>query len=158
MPSFSNASTAVVIDAGVGASLVLNLVHSPVTRAAWQRWLESGVDILAPTLWHDETISTIRKSIAAGLISEADSIAALDALISLDVQIVSADADLLRGALRWAARLNQRVAYDSAYLALAERAGLAFWSADRRLVNGARQAGATWVHWIGEAAEPLPEA
>ena len=50
----------------------------------------------------------------------------------------------------WAGRLNQSKTYDAQYVALAELERADFWTADRRLVNGARQAGAGWVHWIGE--------
>ncbi|HSR30541.1 MAG TPA: type II toxin-antitoxin system VapC family toxin [Anaerolineae bacterium] len=53
-------------------------------------------------------------------------------------------------ALRWADRLGHSKAYDAHYLALAEQEGIELWTADRRLANGAQQAGAHWVHWIGE--------
>jgi predicted nucleic acid-binding protein len=53
-------------------------------------------------------------------------------------------------ALRWADRLGHAKAYDAHYLALAEQEGLELWTADRRLSNGAQQAGAHCVHWIGE--------
>jgi len=35
-------------------------------------------------------------------------------------------------------------------MAVAEQMGLPLWTADQRLVNGTRQIGVTWVHWIGE--------
>ena len=33
---------------------------------------------------------------------------------------------------------------------LAEELGAELWTADRRLVNGAHQAGVIWARWIGE--------
>jgi predicted nucleic acid-binding protein len=32
----------------------------------------------------------------------------------------------------------------------AEQEGAELWTADKRLANGARQAGVSWVHWIGQ--------
>ena len=45
---------------------------------------------------------------------------------------IPASVDLDRLAMDWAERLNQTVAYDTQYLALAEQLGAEFWSADRR--------------------------
>lgn len=53
-------------------------------------------------------------------------------------------------ALLWAKRLGQSRTYDAPYLAVAEEQRAELWTADRRLSNGAVQAGATFVHWIGE--------
>jgi predicted nucleic acid-binding protein len=53
-------------------------------------------------------------------------------------------------ALRWAERLGHSRTYNAQYLAVAEQWGLPLWTADQRLVNGARQVGVTWVHWVGE--------
>lgn len=52
--------------------------------------------------------------------------------------------------LVWAMRLNQTVAYDAAFLALAESEGAEFWTADRRLVDAARNLGLGWVHSLNE--------
>jgi predicted nucleic acid-binding protein len=53
-------------------------------------------------------------------------------------------------ALSWASKLQHARAYDSGYLALAERENAWLWTADRRLVNGARQHGFSQIAWIGE--------
>ena len=52
---------------------------------------------------------------------------------SLGVALVTPDGDLVMTAYKWTARLNRGAAYDSYYLALAERPGRALWTADRRL-------------------------
>jgi predicted nucleic acid-binding protein len=140
-----------VIDAGVGIARVLDLAYSAETHAAWERWEQASVDLYAPSLWQYETANTVRKSLSLNLITSDQAVEALETILDLDVAIVSADAELARSASRWASRLKQRAIYDSFYLALAERWGKDFWSTDKRLVNGARQIGATWVHWIGEA-------
>lgn len=158
MTRSSEASPTIVIDAGVGLGLVLNLPYSPAARLAWQTWQAEGVELYAPSLWVYETTSALRKTWAVGNLTAVEATAALDTLLALEVQLVpDEDGELRRAALRWAARLNQRAAYDGFYLALADRFGTEFWSTDQRLVNGARQTGAAWVRWIGEAATSTPQ-
>ena len=62
-------------------------------------------------------------------------------LDSLPVRSVPTDPDLRRSALSWAERLGQFAAYDSFYVALAERLGCEVWTADRRLANAAAAIG-----------------
>jgi predicted nucleic acid-binding protein len=149
--SSSPDSSLIVIDAGVGVAQVLTLPYTPEATQAWSRWSRETMSIFAPSLWHFECVTAIRKTITFGAISLDEASTSLDLLQRLKVKLIPPDTDLSRAALRWAGRLNQRAAYDSYYVALAERSGAELWSSDRRLVNGARQAGATWVHWIGEA-------
>ena len=49
-----------------------------------------------------------------------------------------------------AERLDHSKTCDAHYLALAGEMGVEFWTADERLVKGARQAGAGWVRWVME--------
>ena len=98
-----------------------------------------------------EGASAIRSYVHARHISIEEGRVALDDLLSMDVDLVQMDGSLCRSAFEWALRLRQARAYDGFYLALAEDHGVDLWTADRRLANAARQAGAPWVHWIGEA-------
>ncbi len=43
------------------------------------------------------------------------------------------------------------MAYDAQYLAVAERCGATFWTADRRLLERTRQCGVAWVRLINES-------
>jgi len=76
--------------------------------------------------------------------------AALEDIFALQVQILPITEAIGRSAFDWAERLNQARAYDALYLALAESLPAELWTADRRLVDRARQIGVTWVRWIGE--------
>lgn len=66
--------------------------------------------------------------------------------IALDMPFaVYHDASLHRRALQMAERFSLPATYDAHYLALAERMGAAFWTADRRLYR-ATQAELAWVN------------
>jgi predicted nucleic acid-binding protein len=71
---------------------------------------------------------------------------ALEAALALDIALYG-DADLHRRALELAQRFSLPATHDAHYLALAERLGAEFWTADRRLTR-AVQVTLPWVHWI----------
>ncbi len=93
--------------------------------------------------------SALRKACAAGIMpAHGGGRGALNDCWRLRIERVAPDMDLHRRALRWAARLGQRAAYDAQYLALAERLGAEFYTADRRLANLAGAAGLPWVRFL----------
>lgn len=59
---------------------------------------------------------------------------ALDTALTLPIHLRATD-DMHSDALRLAERYGLRAAYDAHYLALAERLGAEFWTADRRLAQ-----------------------
>lgn len=148
MPS---STPAVVIDAGIGLYTVIDVPLGESAQAAWTRWQEDGVAVYAPAMWRSEVTSVLHKLFHLGQLTEAEAEAALETALTLDVQIVEADDELCRQSFRWATRLNTAAAYDAFYVALAERLGAPLWTGDRRLANNARQNGASWVYWIGDA-------
>ncbi len=143
-------SSSVVIDASTAIWLVL---EGPLTRQVelfWDGWIRSGKRICAPSLWLNEVTSVIHKVYMLKGVSESKAQMALDAALALGVDLYTEDSELCRNAFRWATVLKQTAAYDGFYLALAEQLDALFWTADRSLHNQARQAGATWVHGLGE--------
>ncbi|MBI3973153.1 MAG: type II toxin-antitoxin system VapC family toxin [Chloroflexi bacterium] len=116
-------------------------------------WIQAGIQLTAPMLWPAEIVSSVRFSVYRRSISIERGRIALEDLLALPVDVTPTSAPLCRAAFEWAGRLGQARAYDAFYLALAQELGAPFWTADRRLVNGARQAGVSWVHWIGEGDE-----
>jgi predicted nucleic acid-binding protein len=58
------------------------------------------------------------------------------------------DVALLRRAYELATQFNRPTAYDSQYLAVAERLNCEFWTADQRLFNAAHEQ-LPWVKWVG---------
>jgi predicted nucleic acid-binding protein len=140
----------IVIDANVGIALAINLPYSDLAERRFTLWREAQDEILVPGLWKYEVVSALRKAVAANLISESELMTALEELFRLGVREMEASIETNRLALSWASRLKQMVAYDSQYLALAEQIGAEFWTADKRLAESARKAGAHWVRWLGE--------
>jgi len=142
--------TVTVIDANVWISTVIPTDYSGDTISKMKKWGDERVRIVVPSLWHYEVVSGLRKAIALKLIPSENAMLALDALQLMAFEEVMPSDALDRLALEWADRLGQVVAYDAQYLALAENLGCDLWTADKRLVNNARQKNAPWVRWVGE--------
>jgi len=144
----------VVVDAGIGIAVLLPLPDSGEAHRLFHKWITRDVERWAPVLWEYEVVSVVRKYVAAGQLSDAQADAALEALAGLGVRTVPPDHGLHVRTLRWAAALKQVVAYDAAYLALAEHLDAEFWTTDRRLAQRARELQITWVRRPGDTAAP----
>jgi predicted nucleic acid-binding protein len=140
----------IVLDANVVAALVLPLPYSDQATQRMIGWQGTGTGLFAPTLLEYELVTVLRKALVTGMITADEASLATKDLMDLNIEAVPPTLSLHESALRWADRLDQSVAYDAQYLALAEHLGAEFWTADQRLVNKARQVGATWAHWIAE--------
>jgi predicted nucleic acid-binding protein len=147
----SPSSSGIVIDANLAVWTILPILSQIDVSVHFTRWQQAATPFYAPTLWAAEAVSAIRRGLYARVLTPEEAREAIDHLFALDVQTLPMDIHLCRSALEWAGRVRQGKAYDSFYLALAERMGVEFWTADRRLANAARQAGVNWAHWIGEA-------
>lgn len=140
----------VVIDASIALALIVPVPYSPCAAQQFRTWKEAGAEILVPALWEYEVVSGLRKAIVVGALTAEEATAGLQMILALNIEAVMPTLAHHQRALSWAERLGQRVAYDASYMALAEEVHAEFWTADKRLVNGAQQMGATWVRWIGE--------
>ncbi|MFL6202426.1 MAG: type II toxin-antitoxin system VapC family toxin [Thermoanaerobaculia bacterium] len=136
----------IVLDANLLVSLAVPMDYSERAATEMSRWLERGVDLFAPVLWSYEAVSSLRKFVAAGQLRRDEADAALDRLLAFEVQDVAPSVELHSKALTWAERLQDFVAYDSAYLALAEQLDAPFWTADRKLAKKVRSLGFNRVH------------
>jgi predicted nucleic acid-binding protein len=139
-----------VIDANLIAALVVPLPYSDQATQKIVAWKRAGVELLAPVLLEYEITAILRKAVVAQWLTTDLAAEAIGEILSLNIQCLAPTAHLHERALRWADRLGHSKAYYAHYLALAEQEGIELWTADRRLANGAQQAGAHWVHWIGE--------
>jgi len=140
-----------VIDANLIAALVVPLPYSDQATQKIVAWRRAGVELLAPVLLEYEITAILRKAVVAQWLTTDLAVEAIGEILTLNIQCLAPTAHLHERALRWAERLGHSKAYDAQYLALAEQEGIELWTADRRLASGAQQAGAHWVHCIGEA-------
>ncbi len=140
----------VVVDANLIVALVLPLPYSDLATERVAAWKRARTELLAPLLLEYEVSAVLRKAVAAGLLSTDAAREAMHRILDLRVQCLPPTRDLHGSALQWAERLGHTKTYDAHYVALAEQQQAELWTADRRLVSIARQAGVTWLHWIGE--------
>jgi predicted nucleic acid-binding protein len=101
-----------------------------VVAQQWRQWRDEDQDIVAPVLLRDEVTNALHRIWVAGELSGRAVQEALCLPIRLDNE-----PRLQMEALDVAARFTHPAAYDGHYLALAERLGIEFWTADRRLFD-----------------------
>ncbi len=144
----------VVADSGVFICAVLKEALSDQVDGLIKQWSEQNLQIMAPTLWRSEVVAVVRKNVYRGLLDADDAAVRLENLLTLGqlIQFVMDD-DLLRRAFELATQFNRPTAYDTQYVALAERLGCEFWTCDERLVN-TLSITLNWVKWIGNFQVP----
>jgi predicted nucleic acid-binding protein len=134
-----------VVDANLLLALVLPLPYSEAAEELLDRWLDEGESLISPSIWEYEAVSAVRKYVVQQRATPEQADHLMLGLDSLPVRSVPTDPELRRSALSWADRLGQFAAYDSFYVALAERLGCDVWTADKRLANAAAAVGADIV-------------
>jgi len=146
----------VVVDASLVAAIILPLPYSDQVARSIAIWQRAGQALLAPLLLEYEVAAVLRKAVVADWLTTDLAVQAMDDVRALDIHCLPPTVRLHEQALRWAQRLGHSKTYDAHYLAVAEQERAELWTADRRLVNGARQAGVPWVRWIGDLAAGQP--
>ncbi len=137
----------VVCDANIFIAVSLQEPFSEHAEALIESWRSSDVQVVVPYLFRYEVTSVIRKQIARGNLPLELGRVALASLLSEPVQTI-ADDGLLHRAFELATRLNRPAAYDSIYLALAERYQCHFWTSDLKFYNATIHT-FDWVKWVG---------
>ncbi len=141
----------IVVDSNLAIAQALPLPFSDSATALLETWKQQRMQLVAPTLWEYEVVSTLRKAVALKRIDATNADSCLHLILNLHIDLIPPNPMLDNLALKWAKSLEAMVAYDAQYLALAEDLGAEFWSADRKLVKVVRSLGAPWIHWVGEA-------
>ena len=140
-----------LIDCSVATPLILVEEFSPQARALVYEAERQHDDIIAPRLLEYEISNALRKAVRRGRIDASEAEARLRVFDGLPITFLNDRVH--HEALAIALRFNLPAAYDAHYLALAERLGCDFWTADERLVNALGGA-LPGVRWLGSVAVP----
>ena len=146
----------VVPDSNIFIAQVIPLEYTEAAEHKLNQWLESGAELVVPSLWSYEIVSALRKAMTVGLLTQDQVEQGLDFIFSFQVRDVPPSTKLHQSALHWAIQLQQTVAYDAAFLALAESLEADFWTADKRLFNACQRLQVPWVYSLQEPG--IPEA
>jgi predicted nucleic acid-binding protein len=137
----------VVVDASLVVASALLETFTPQAKAILTYWNTQQIEMIAPKLFQYEVISITRKAVYQRRIQQDEAVPIIDYFLHLPITYILDDS-LLRRAYELATLYNRPTAYDSQYLAVAERHQCEFWTADERLYNAIHPA---WgqVRWLG---------
>ena len=151
MQKTSGLSQSIVIDANVVVWALFPSLTGNIAFDRFMDWHQNNQRLCAPDLWVAEATSGIQRFVYLKMITAEEGKEAIETLFSFSIRTIPLDINLCHKAFEWARRLQQVKIYDSMYLALTEREQAEFWTADKRLVNGAKQKGFEQIHWIQES-------
>ena len=127
----------VCVDASLVVKLLLPEPDSDIAERVWARWEGAAEAVVAPALLDYEVASVLRLQVLRRRITVRESIESFGYFLRRAIHRLH-DSDIAVRALEIATDLGQPRASDAAYLAVAERFGAPFWTADERLFNVAR--------------------
>lgn len=136
----------VVADSGIFIATVLEETYTKQADALVNYWYQHDFQIAAPVLFRYEIISVMRKAVYRQQLSTTEAVERRGILMVQPVELMLDDTPLKR-AYELATRFNRPATYDSQYLAVAERLGCEFWTADERLYNSVTPH-LNWVRWL----------
>lgn len=135
-----------VVDASFAIRLVMPHPNLDHFQNLSEQWLTEGFTLCAPSLWLYEVTSVTTKFVRFGDLDRQQGQELIQVLHNLGVVLFEMDISLITRAFDWTIQLNRAATYDSFYLALAEKLGCDFWTADQRLANAVSQ---PWIKLAG---------
>ena len=140
----------VVLDASFVLKWVLNESDSSKALALLTEWASEGVVILAPALLAYEAANALYQHVHSGEFSaDAARQSLTDVILKGLTFDFSSDLALSMRAIELAGQYDLSATYDSHYLALAEREGCEFWTADTKMWRAIRGK-LPWVRWLDD--------
>lgn len=112
----------------------------------WERLVQSGGDLIAPSLLHYEVANALHQQQRSGRVTAELAALQLDRCLRLPLELYG-DASLHLRALELAHERQLPATYDAHYVALAERYRVPLWTCDRRLAAEFRD-GLPEVHLV----------
>lgn len=150
----------VVVDTSVALKWVLDEPDSGVALALLAEWSGANKTVFAPPLITYEAANALYQRVRKGQMSLDRAKAALaQALLVVEIMAPRSRQDLALSlrAMELAHQFSLPATYDPHYLALAEREGCEYWTADERLWNAVKGKLA-WVRWLGDYQPPQAPA
>ena len=144
------ATSYVVLDSGILLATVQNEKLTNTAKSLIYDLGTKNIQFAAPILLRYEVVAVTRKWVTRQLATEDEAQKALDILLKFAFEL-HFDEALLHRAYQLATQFNRPTAYDSQYLAVAERLSCDFWTADERLYNSIH-AGFSNIKWLGNFA------
>ena len=143
-------NSTVVLDASFVLKWVLNESDSSKALALLTEWTSEGVVILAPALLAYEAANALYQHVRSGKFSaDAARQSLTDVILKGLTFDFSSDLALSMRAIDLAGQYDLSATYDSHYLALAEREGCEFWTADTKMWRAIRGK-LPWVRWLDD--------
>ena len=137
----------IVLDASLAVKFFVIEVFTAQAVALSRFWKATGIELIAPDFMPSEFATALRKKIQEGILTAAGAKQLMGELYKYDIDLRPSQ-PLHDRAIDLAVELNQRLAYDCHYLALAESLDCDFWTADRPFYRAA-QGSYPRVRWIG---------
>jgi predicted nucleic acid-binding protein len=142
----------IVLDSGILIARLIPEAISEKATAFMDQLERQQIQIVAPMLFRYEMVAVTRKALYQKRIDTSKALVSLDLALSYPINYL-VDEALLRRAYELATLHNRPTAYDSQYLAVAERYQCEFWTADERFYNAIN---AEWsqIRWLGNWTAP----
>lgn len=142
----------VAVDASVAFKWLVEEENSDKATALTRLWDDEGTQPMAPPIMPFEVANALHRRVVRGDLVLGVAKELVQDLFSLGV-VLHQTPSLHMRALELASQLNQGVAYDAHYLALAESLDCEMWTADQRLYRVAGT-GFDHVRWLGNFTAP----
>lgn len=129
-------SDIVVVDASLALKWVLSEPDSSTGITLLKEWNTQKVEVIAPALFAYEATNILYRQVVTGKLTYDETKKLLARLFAIGVELdFSHYNNASTRAMEFSHRFGLPATYDAHYLALAEREGCDYWTADMRLWN-----------------------
>jgi len=143
----------VVVDANIALKWVLTEADSQTASALLAEWKRQEMIVFVPTLLTYEVTNILYREVRAGRITSETAKDGINMILRAVSPVFSRNSALNLRAMVLAKHFDLSVAYDTHYLALAERKECPLWTADKRMWRVVKDQ-LDWVHWLGDYPAP----
>ena len=143
-------SNVVIVDASIAIKWTINESDSSAALALLAHWNDKEIEVHAPALLAYEVTNALYRRVRRGEIPFGDARRGLTEIIFKVIAFdFPEDPEFNIRAMELVQQFGLPAAYDSHYLALAEREECELWTADTRLWNSTRGK-LVWLRWLGD--------